>query len=96
MAPTCFDAFYPIKVFGANLLRRFHPTSSTTTQQVYPKDPLKMSAPNGQHEGDDVTAKLTRGGIRPHPPIFAKKEEEREWLKFRLAQAFRIFGMSFE
>jgi len=28
----------------------------------------------------------------PEPPKFASKEEEREWLKFRLAQAFRIFA----
>lgn len=26
------------------------------------------------------------------PPTFASATEEREWLKFRLAQAFRIFG----
>ena len=28
----------------------------------------------------------------PRPPKFADKYEEREYLKFRLAQAFRIFG----
>ncbi|KIM49189.1 hypothetical protein M413DRAFT_438355 [Hebeloma cylindrosporum] len=28
----------------------------------------------------------------PAPPTFLSKEEEREYLKFRLAQAFRIFG----
>ncbi|KAH6918649.1 class II aldolase/adducin domain-containing protein [Coprinopsis sp. MPI-PUGE-AT-0042] len=28
----------------------------------------------------------------PKPPKFDTQEEEREWLKFRLAQAFRIFG----
>ncbi|KLO12365.1 class II aldolase/adducin domain-containing protein [Schizopora paradoxa] len=27
----------------------------------------------------------------PRPPVFLDKEEEREYLKFRLAQAFRIF-----
>ncbi|KAI0673013.1 arad-like aldolase/epimerase [Trametes maxima] len=31
-------------------------------------------------------------GTGPMPPTFASKEEEREFLKFRLAQAFRIFG----
>lgn len=41
---------------------------------------------------DDVTARVTRGGIAPRPPVFQDKLEEREWLKFRLAQAFRIFG----
>lgn len=29
---------------------------------------------------------------RPAPPKFASKLEERAYLKFRLAQAFRIFG----
>ncbi|KAJ7615417.1 class II aldolase/adducin domain-containing protein [Roridomyces roridus] len=33
-----------------------------------------------------------RGGEPPKPPVFATKEEEREFLKFRLAQALRIFG----
>ena len=28
----------------------------------------------------------------PTPPTFSTKIEEREYLKFRLAQAFRIFG----
>jgi len=28
----------------------------------------------------------------PKPPKFASKEQEREWLKFRLAQAFRVFA----
>lgn len=28
----------------------------------------------------------------PRPPSFTDKLEEREYLKFRLAQAFRIFG----
>ena len=28
----------------------------------------------------------------PLPPRFSTKLEERDWLKFRLAQAFRIFG----
>ncbi|KAH8102914.1 class II aldolase/adducin domain-containing protein [Cristinia sonorae] len=30
--------------------------------------------------------------MAPRPPVFQDKLEEREWLKFRLAQAFRIFG----
>jgi len=28
----------------------------------------------------------------PRPPVFDSPSEERDWLKFRLAQAFRIFG----
>lgn len=28
----------------------------------------------------------------PRPPVFEDKMKEREYLKFRLAQAFRIFG----
>jgi len=29
---------------------------------------------------------------RPIPPTFESKQQEREWLKFRLAQAFRVFA----
>jgi len=54
--------------------------------------PVKMSAPNGTNYNDDVTARVTRGGLTPRPPTFQDKNEERQWLKFRLAQAFRIFG----
>jgi len=32
----------------------------------------------------------------PAPPKFATKEEERTYIKFRLAQAFRIFGEDFD
>ncbi|TBU35766.1 class II aldolase/adducin domain-containing protein [Dichomitus squalens] len=31
-------------------------------------------------------------GKLPRPPQFTSKEQERAWLKFRLAQAFRLFG----
>jgi hypothetical protein len=31
-------------------------------------------------------------GKIPRPPVFTTKLEEREFLKFRLAQALRIFG----
>jgi len=34
----------------------------------------------------------THTGKMPSPPVFATKLEEREFLKFRLAQALRIFG----
>jgi ribulose-5-phosphate 4-epimerase/fuculose-1-phosphate aldolase len=42
---------------------------------------------------DDLSA-LSHGAKQafPFPPVFATKQEEREFLKFRLAQAFRIFG----
>ncbi|KAJ7754150.1 class II aldolase/adducin domain-containing protein [Mycena maculata] len=39
----------------------------------------------------DPTGK-TFSGKRPAPPVFSTKLEEREFLKFRLAQALRIFG----
>ncbi|THH31137.1 hypothetical protein EUX98_g3044 [Antrodiella citrinella] len=42
-------------------------------------------------DADGASTKAARGYM-PHPPIFEDKLEEREWLKFRLAQAFRIFG----
>ncbi|KAF8174592.1 class II aldolase/adducin domain-containing protein [Mycena galopus ATCC 62051] len=38
-----------------------------------------------------IEAKTHTGKI-PSPPVFATKLEEREFLKFRLAQALRIFG----
>ena len=28
----------------------------------------------------------------PKPPVFRDAAQEREWVKFRLAQALRIFG----
>ncbi|KAJ7093397.1 arad-like aldolase/epimerase [Mycena belliarum] len=40
---------------------------------------------------DSVLNKAYRGKA-PGPPVFATKLEEREFLKFRLAQALRIFG----
>ncbi|KAF7303600.1 Aldolase-II domain-containing protein [Mycena indigotica] len=41
---------------------------------------------------DDIfEAKALRGKL-PAPPTFTTKVEEREYIKFRLAQAFRIFG----
>ncbi|KAJ7116563.1 class II aldolase/adducin domain-containing protein [Mycena epipterygia] len=39
----------------------------------------------------DAKSKAYRGRA-PRPPVFATKLEEREFLKFRLAQAIRIFG----
>jgi len=49
------------------------------------------SAHSSNQPPDDGAKSAVRGVI-PHPPIFEDKLEEREWLKFRLAQAFRIFG----
>ncbi|KAF8142316.1 class II aldolase/adducin domain-containing protein [Mycena galopus ATCC 62051] len=40
---------------------------------------------------DPLDPKLFSGSM-PHPPVFTTKAEEREFLKFRLAQALRIFG----
>ncbi|KAJ7671256.1 class II aldolase/adducin domain-containing protein [Mycena polygramma] len=40
---------------------------------------------------EDPLRKAFKGKM-PGPPVFATKLEEREFLKFRLAQAFRIFG----
>ncbi|KAJ7062175.1 class II aldolase/adducin domain-containing protein [Mycena amicta] len=39
----------------------------------------------------EFESKALRGKM-PGPPTFATKEEEREYIKFRLAQALRIFG----
>ncbi|KAJ7246892.1 class II aldolase/adducin domain-containing protein [Mycena haematopus] len=40
---------------------------------------------------DDIPEN-THSGHLPTPPVFATKLEEREFLKFRLAQALRMFG----
>ncbi|KII94899.1 hypothetical protein PLICRDRAFT_97162 [Plicaturopsis crispa FD-325 SS-3] len=52
-------------------------------------------APNGKSGGfgEDLNyvAEKTRS-VFPQPPKFTSKTQEREWTKFRLAQAFRIFG----
>jgi hypothetical protein len=49
-----------------------------------------MSTPQFE---DALESKTFRGKM-PGPPVFATKLEEREFLKFRLAQALRIFGSS--
>lgn len=46
-------------------------------------------------EGNSIQAALMDEEQKlafPAPPTFSTKIEEREYLKFRLAQAFRIFG----
>ncbi|TCD61810.1 hypothetical protein EIP91_007875 [Steccherinum ochraceum] len=50
-----------------------------------PSNPAQLNADDGN------STRAARGEL-PHPPVFEDKYEEREWLKFRLAQAFRIFG----
>ena len=45
----------------------------------------------GEEEKLNAMSKQSRSAV-PRPPTFETKEEEREYLKFRLAQAFRIFG----
>ncbi|KAJ7703430.1 arad-like aldolase/epimerase [Mycena metata] len=42
--------------------------------------------------GDMQTISSAFRGKPPGPPVFATKTEEREFIKFRLAQALRIFG----
>ncbi|KAI1794564.1 class II aldolase/adducin domain-containing protein [Ganoderma leucocontextum] len=42
--------------------------------------------------GDPISKTGVAVGKPPRPPQFTSKEQERGWLKFRLAQAFRIFG----
>lgn len=44
---------------------------------------------NSQPEARDAMKAVSP---RPAPPTFTSKLHEREYLKFRLAQAFRIFG----
>ncbi|KAF7349622.1 Aldolase-II domain-containing protein [Mycena sanguinolenta] len=42
--------------------------------------------------GHTESIRKVASGKLPTPPVFATKPEEREYLKFRLAQALRIFG----
>ena len=48
---------------------------------------------NGQQKPAGKAESAAVGSV-PKPPQFATKEQEREFLKFRLAQAFRIFGQT--
>ena len=47
--------------------------------------PMKKDHNNGVETSNTLSTFL-------RPPVFTDKVEEREYLKFRLAQAFRIFG----
>ncbi|KAJ7108977.1 class II aldolase/adducin domain-containing protein [Mycena crocata] len=49
-------------------------------------------ATGNTHITDTALSSKTFSGKPPAPPTFATKLEEREFLKFRLAQALRIFG----
>ncbi|KAJ6450402.1 class II aldolase/adducin domain-containing protein [Mycena sanguinolenta] len=50
-----------------------------------------MSSSQDMNASEHPTRKAFSGQA-PRPPVFANKLEEREFLKFRLAQALRIFG----
>lgn len=53
-----------------------------------------LVTPNAQTSTSNTEVELpsvVRGNV-PLPPVFRDKKEEREWLKFRLAQTLRIFG----
>ncbi|RXW24158.1 hypothetical protein EST38_g1743 [Candolleomyces aberdarensis] len=51
-----------------------------------------MSATNSNAQSAAQSIDAHNLSFAPKPPTFTSKAEEREWLKFRLAQAFRIFG----
>jgi len=53
------------------------------------------ASPNGEPKNtasEEEQVKRAVRGAFPRPPVFEDKEEERQWLKFRLAQAYRIFA----
>ncbi|KAJ7206620.1 class II aldolase/adducin domain-containing protein [Mycena pura] len=50
-----------------------------------------MTSASNDAQSDTFDLKGFRGKL-PQPPVFPTKLEERDYLKFRLAQAFRIFG----
>ncbi|KAJ2930810.1 hypothetical protein H1R20_g6290, partial [Candolleomyces eurysporus] len=51
-----------------------------------------MSATNSNAQSAAQSIDAHNLSFAPKPPTFTSKAEEREWLKFRLAQSFRIFG----
>lgn len=55
------------------------------------KNPHQSTADMPAATTNDLHHKSAIGAI-PRPPKFQTKEQERDYLKFRLAQAFRIFG----
>lgn len=52
---------------------------------------MSSASANGQHKLGEEQVGVAVGTV-PTPPKFTSKEQEREYLKFRLAQAFRLFG----
>ncbi|KAI5117085.1 hypothetical protein M0805_009489 [Coniferiporia weirii] len=52
---------------------------------------LKVGAKSNNIDFDEAAVSPSSTSL-PRPPSFADKHEERAYLKFRLAQAFRIFG----
>lgn len=52
---------------------------------------MSSASANGQHKLGVEQVGVAVGTV-PTPPKFTSKEQEREYLKFRLAQAFRLFG----
>lgn len=53
---------------------------------------MATTTPPQQGILEAVMTEKGKASTFPVPPTFVSKEEEREYLKFRLAQAFRIFG----
>lgn len=49
------------------------------------------SEQTSENQFDKIRSYGSKQGF-PTPPTFTSKTEEREYLKFKLAQAFRIFG----
>ena len=75
------------------------PPSATTTQTLTAIPDDDYAEPDGQPNGTAPNEpKLSQSGAQiqmqkfPSPPKFTDKHEEREYLKGRLALAFRIFG----
>ena len=60
-----------------------------------PPSQPKLSHPNGNgiHIKSTAPESLSPDIMnRPEPPVFTDKLKEREYIKFRLAQALRMFG----
>lgn len=67
-----------------------HSTLLSAVSALYVAMPLpSVEIPLAPYEGASHASAI---GDLPLPPKFASKQKERQYIKFRLAQAFRIFG----
>lgn len=74
-----------------NAATRFFVPFTVSSQRNMAYTPAAPNRATNDAFEDAIYTKVVRGAA-PRPPVFQDKNEERVWLKFRLAQAARIFG----